>query len=202
MVHVSQGCAGIHKILYIAFRDDPLFQKLFNDKAKLLEFFKAIETLSVSRTLRSICVLEEGHPVSVAVLELANVSRLSVNGETLRHFIHSISPSLLYEVAGWSGESVKYWKSLRSIQDSCHLLFLASMVRGRGYGSLALKVAEGICRKLGKSWIVLDVDKENRALKLYYKRGFQPLGEACFSGRTYIIMGKPLQAHALISLLQ
>lgn len=72
------------------------------------------------------------------------------------------------------------------------MLFIASLLPGRGYGSKLLEIVEGECRRLGRRAVVLEVDLENRALMFYARRGYAPLAVTKFAGRDFLLMVKPL----------
>ncbi|AKG38527.1 hypothetical protein MA03_03450 [Infirmifilum uzonense] len=195
MASLSSSCTGSHRVLYWAFKNNPLFKRLFRDKAKLLEFFYAIELLTRSRLFRAICVVKAGRVLSVAILHDNSNTASGISREALTSLLRSISLSLLLEVMGWLGESVRYRGLLKRFENSCHLVFLASLIPGKGYGSSSLRGVEVICKKMGKDWILLDVDVENRALRFYSRRGYRPVGVALFSGRNYVVLAKPLQCY-------
>ncbi|MEZ0346359.1 MAG: GNAT family N-acetyltransferase [Infirmifilum sp.] len=178
--------------LYVAFRNDPLFQRIFPEQWKILEFFRGIELLVQSKALKAICIRENLLTISVGVLGLGGRGSALGVLAALKHIIRSASLTMILEVFRWLGGSVNYWRALKRVHGYCHLLFLASMIQGRGYGSLILRAVESTCRRLGGGWLILDVDFENPALLFYWKRGFKPLGESWFSGRRYIIMCKNL----------
>ncbi len=193
MPELSHRCPQAPRTLYWAFRGDPLFTRVFREKGRVLSFFEAIGDFLREGALLSVCVREKGVTVAVAVLSFA-LSWTRVPRRALWLLARSLGPRGLLEVASWLGQSLRYWAATRRLENYCHLLFLASAVGRRGYGSLALSAAEKACRRIGGAGILLDVDAENPALLLYYRRGYRPLGEAFFSGRRYVVMAKPFKA--------
>jgi len=188
----SPACAEAPRVLYWAFRGDPLFQRVFKDSGCLLRFFEALAAAAGAIGAAVICVSKDGKTLSVAVLHLGG-ERLLPTFPKLARILACLGLAGLREVASWAGQAARYSSAVRRAGRGCHLLFLGSLVRGRGYGSRALWLAERACAKAGREAIVLDVDAENPALLFYYKRGYRPLGEATFSGRRYVVMAKRLE---------
>lgn len=193
MPELAAECTLASRVLYWAFRQDPLFSRVLRGAGGPLLFFEAVEELASSGVLACVSVAEGGVKVAAAVVHTGRQRALPPLSAA-EAVVRSLGAGGLLEVSGWLSGSARYWAALRKLKGYCHLLLLGSALPGRGYGSLALRAAEALCRLSGAEWVVLDVDASNPAVLFYHRRGYRPLAEAVFSGRRYLVMAKRLRA--------
>lgn len=73
------------------------------------------------------------------------------------------------------------WKYMDCKKLSIHALVIHSLLQGKGYGSMVLKMCEQYARENHYHVIRLDVFTENPiAIRLYEKNGYEKVGEVSF----------------------
>jgi len=132
--------------------------------------------------LKLVCVEDSGAAASAALLaagraQLSGKPGVSAAARLLAFLAACLKLRGLLLLTGSAAWFPRYRRILRQVEKPCHLLFIASLLPGRGYGSRVLKTVEEECRRLGRQAVILEVDLENRALMFYARRGYPTLEE-------------------------
>lgn len=189
---VSTRCLGAEKVLYLRFRGEPLLSRTLKSRWHVYELFRTLVEFASYGYPRLICVKRGGRVAAAAAytvperprvvlsLKLLKLALLASRWGALVGFLRSI-PSFL-----------AYARVLQGLKPSGHLLFIASAIEGKGYGSLLLRILERACARSGCDWLVLEVYAENPAARFYFKRGYRPRLLIEWLGARYLLMAKPL----------
>ena len=71
-------------------------------------------------------------------------------------------------VAGWRARTDYLW---------IYSVAVSERMRGQGLGTLMIRESLNLARRIGRSWIILEVRVSNEAaLRLYHKFGFEEIG--------------------------
>ncbi|MCS7104333.1 MAG: GNAT family N-acetyltransferase [Thermofilaceae archaeon] len=184
-------CIGAGNLLYARFFNEPLLAKLFKNREYICEFFQLIVKLA-RRNFFTLACLRYGSEIAAAAIYVSEI-RPSVHVLELAKLLAGFSPRVLVSFPSQAREFLNYFKAIRDLKPRCHLLFIASAYKGRGYGSKLLKLVEDCCAKTGYNWIVLDVYLRNPALHFYLKRGYKPITLVKWWGVAYVVMAKRLK---------
>ena len=177
-------------VLYAGFREDPSFRRLLGEPGCVYAFFEVVEELARQGVLTALCLRAGEVTASVAVLSLgARPSRVKLP-RGLARLLACLGARGLLNLVAWLAWAPRYARAYSKLERACHLLFIASLAPGRGYGSELLKRVEKACRSAGARAVALEVDVENPALLFYAKRGYTPLTATVFAGRHYLLMAK------------
>ncbi|MDW8003455.1 MAG: GNAT family N-acetyltransferase [Thermofilaceae archaeon] len=184
-------CIGAGNLLYARFFNEPLLAKLFKNWESIRDFFQLIVKLA-HRNFFTLACLRCGSGIVAAAVYVSE-TRPSVHVLELARLLASFSPRVLASFPSQAREFLNYFKAIRGLKPRCHLLFIASAYKRRGYGSKLLKLVENCCAKSGCNWIVLDVYLRNPALHFYLKRGYKPITLVKWWGVAYVVMAKRLK---------
>jgi len=175
------------------FMSEPALRETLSGREAIPAFFSILVGSAASGFPRVVCVCRGSTAVAVALYtpprkpSVAQIARLA-------RILPLLSPRFLLSAAAWVARSGAYARALSAFKPGCHLLFIASAVDGKGYGSEALKMVEKSCADEGGLWVTLEVDRGNPALLFYAKRGYKPVAAALYAGSTYVLMSKKLRA--------
>uniref|UniRef100_A0A7C4FE84 GNAT family N-acetyltransferase n=1 Tax=Thermofilum pendens TaxID=2269 RepID=A0A7C4FE84_THEPE len=178
------------RVLYAGFKEDPSLRKLLGEPGCIYTFFGVIEELARQGVLTALCLKVGGATASAAVLSVGARPRRVVLPRGLTRLLACLRLRGLLTLAAWLAWAPGYARTYSKLGETCHLLFIASLAPGRGYGSKLLREIEKLCRSAGARTVTLEVDTGNPALLFYAKRGFTPLMATVFAGRYYLLMAK------------
>jgi len=192
------SCCRAALTLFKGFRSDPLANSLLRSPSCLYIFFELLVSLARLGALKLVCVEDSGAAASAALLaagraQLSGKPGVSAAARLLAFLAACLKLRGLLLLTGSAAWFPRYRRILRQVEKPCHLLFIASLLPGRGYGSRVLKTVEEECRRLGRQAVILEVDLENRALMFYARRGYAPLAVTRFAGRDFLLMVKEFQ---------
>lgn len=173
------------------FRSEPALRRVLRGEAAIPLFFSILVSSSEGGYPRMACVCRGSRVVAAALYTPprgAGIPQLA----RLARLLALLSPRALVAAAAWAARSRGYMRALSSLRPGCHLLFIASAVEGRGYGSAALRMVEEACRAEGGAWVTLEVHRGNPALLFYAKRGYRPVAATEYAGEPYVLMAKRL----------
>ena len=174
------------------FRCEPALRESLRGRAAISVFFSILVGSAGRDFPRVVCVCRGSRAVAVALYtppgkpSIAQIARLA-------RVLALLSPRFLLAAAAWVARASAYARMLSTFSPSCHLLFIASAVDGKGYGSAALKLVEKSCAEEGGLWVTLEVHRENPALLFYTKRGYRPAAVTVYAGSMYVLMCKRLR---------
>lgn len=190
---MGSSCRGAEAILSYRFRREPALRKTLRSEAAVYAFFAILASSARRGFPRIVCVHRGSKVVAVALYvppgrpSIAQLARLA-------GILALLSPRSLLAATAWAARSGAYVRTLSVFKPRCHLLFIASAVSGRGYGSAALELVETLCAGEGGFWVTLEVLRENPALLFYAKRGYRPVAATVYAGSLYVAMCKRLRA--------
>jgi len=184
-------------VLYSGFKQDPTFRKLLGEPSCVYTLFEVVEDLTRRGILSALCLRVGRAVASAAVLSLGARPRRVVLPRGLARLLACLGLRGLLTLAAWLAWAPRYAKTYSRLGKACHLLFIASLARGRGYGSRLLRQVEELCKSAGARAVALEVDVENPALLFYAKRGYTSLVVTVFAGRSYLLMAKLIQRATL-----
>jgi len=183
------ACKLAH-VLYAGFKEDPSFRRLLGGPSCIYTFFEVIEELARQGVLAALCLKVGGATASVAVLSISARPSRVVLPRGLARLLACLRLRGLLTLAAWLAWAPRYARAYSRLGEACHLLFIASLAPGRGYGSKLLRRVEELCRSAGARTVALEVDIGKPALLFYAKRGYTPLALTVFAGRYYLLMAK------------
>lgn len=175
------------------FLSEPALRKTLRGRAAIHAFFSILVSSAARGFPRVACVCRGSAVMAVALYTTPgkpSVAQIAC----LARILPLLSPRFLLSAAAWVARSRAYTRALAAFNPGCHLLFIASAVDGKGYGSAALELVEKSCTEEGGLWVTLEVHKENPALLFYAKRGYRPAAATVYAGSMYVLMSKKLRA--------